>query len=258
MPEPSPDLHERIQRSTHTAGDVNSGGYAAEPTRSSSGPRRHKLLRATGAVAAAVGLVLSTAYLLGGWTQGQSLQKAPGLAAVWSDVTGGVETEHLTPEQLTQLRARGWVCPELTAAGMSLTGARAAWVDGQPAVVMTLEGMGSTVTVYETHPDSEDAVVDGVTGRPVSEEGFILREQGPGRPQVWVHPQRPHQAVLASRRVTYTVDAAPSGDALDEAVSEISLTESSRLVVHAPDTALGVLERIQRGFSVMTGTGGPQ
>ncbi|WP_354182604.1 hypothetical protein [Arthrobacter sp. UYP6] len=249
-------MRERIERITQSAGDGNSGGYAAEPEPSANGPRRHKLLKATGAVAAAVGLVLSTAYLLGGYVQAPSLQKAPGLAAVWSDVTGGVEREQLAPEQLAQLRARGWVCPELTAAGMSLTGARAARVDGQPAVVMTLEGMGSTVTVYETHPDSEDAVVDGVTGRPVTEEGFILREQNPGHPQVWVHPQRPHQAVLASRRVTYTVDAAPPGDILDEAVSEISLTESSRLVVRAPDTAQGVLERIQRGLSVMTGTGG--
>ena len=112
-----------------------------------------------------------------------------------------------------------------------------------------------SVTVYETHPDAVDPVVDGVSGRPLSEEGFVLREQDPGRPQIWFHPDRPHQAVLVSRRGTYTVDASPAGEVLDDAVNEISLTESSRLVLHAPDTALGVWDRIRHGLSIMAGTG---
>ena len=139
-----------------------------------------------------------------------------------------------------------------------MVGAKAALIDGQPAVVMTLEGDGGTVTIYETHPDtwSGETVVDGVSGRPVTEEGFILHEQKPGGPQMWTHPERPHQAVLASNRVTYTVEAAPAGEVMDETVNEISLMESSRLVLQAPDSVHGVWERIKRGVSIMTGTGG--
>ncbi|MCC3267253.1 zf-HC2 domain-containing protein [Arthrobacter gengyunqii] len=254
VPEPSPLLRERIERTAQMAGDAAPDGYAQQPVPSGGG--RHRLVTATGVVAAAVGLVLSTAYLLGGWAQPPALQQAtPGLAAVWSEVTGGTPDDELAPEQLAELRSRGWACPELAAAGLSVAGARAGLVDGHPAVIMTLEGNGNSVTVYETHPGSwsEETVVDGVSGKPVTEEGFVLQEQSPGRPQIWMHPQRPHQAVVASSRVTYTLAASP--DVLDEAVSEISLTESSRLVLHARDTAYGVWDRIKRGLSVMTGTG---
>jgi len=210
-------------------------------------------------VAAAVGLALSTAYLLGGWAQSPANQQAaPGLADVWHDVTGGGGDDQLAPEQLAELRSRGWVCPELASAGMALAEARTAMVDEEPAVIMTLEGNGTRVTVYETHPASwsEETVVDGVSGKPVTEEGFILQDQRPGQPQVWTHPQRPHHAVVASKRVTYTVDVSPSGEILHEAVSEISLTESSRLALHARERAQGVWERIKSGLSVMTGAGG--
>lgn len=265
VPAPSPDLRARIEHTVQiagnrTAGNGSSGGYAATPASSPSRTHRRRMLTAAGLLAAAACTVLSTAYLLGGWAENPSPQAAsPGLAAGWTEVTGGEEAHALAPEQLAQLRARGWACPELASAGMTMVEAKAARVDGQPAVIMTLEGNGSTVTVYETHPDSssEEAAVDGVSGRPVSDEGFVLREQAPGRPQVWTHPQRPHRAILASSRVTYTVDAAPPGDVLEEAVAEISLSESSRLVLHSPDTAQGVWDRIRNGLAVMAG-GGPR
>lgn len=264
VPAPSSDLRARIERTVQIAGNQaagngESGGYAAKPASYPSRTHRRRLMTAAGLLAAAAGMVLSTAYLLGGWAQDSSPQQAsPGLAAGWTEITGGEEARALAPEQLAELRVRGWACPELASAGMTMVGARAARVDGQPAVIMTLEGNGGTVTVYETHPESssEEAAVDGVSGRPVSEEGFVLREQTPGRPQVWTHPQRPHRAVLASHRVTYTIEAAPPGDVLEEAVSEISLSESSRLVLHAPDTAQGIWDRIRNGLAVMAG-GGP-
>ncbi len=258
VPEPGPLLRESIER---TAGSRSGtpGGYAERPVPGASPAGRRRLVTATGVVAAAVGLVLSTAYLLGGLAQGPSVQQAePGLADVWSEVTRQGQDDQLAPEQLAELRSRGWVCPELAAAGMTVAGARAARIDGDPAVIMTLEGNGTSVTLYETHPAawSEKTVVDGVSGKPVTEEGFILQDQRPGRPQVWTHPQRPHHAVVTSNRVTYTVDVSPSGDVLDEAVSEISLTESSRLVLHARDTAHGMWDRLKRGFSIMTGSDG--
>ena len=240
------------------AQDRTPGGYAQPPVPGASRKGRRRLGAAAGVVAAAVGLVLSTAYLLGGWVQPAAApQAAPGLADVWSEVTRGGQDDQLAPAQLAELRSRGWACPELAAAGMTVVGARAALVDGDPAVIMMLEGNGKSVTLYETHPDtrSEEAAVDGVSGKPVTEEGFILQDHSPGHPQVWTHPQRPHHAVVASNRVTYTVDVSPSGDVLDEAVSEISLTESSRLVLHARDTAHGVWDRLKRGFSFMTGSG---
>lgn len=257
VPEPDPVLRERIERTAHPADDGTPADYAHAPGTSRN--RRRRFATATGVVAAAVGLVLSTAYLLGGWVQPPVTQQAaPGLADVWNDVTGGGRDDQLAPEQLAELRSRGWACPELSSAGMAVAGARAALVDGEPAVIMTLEGEGTSVNVYETHPASwsEETVVDGVSGKPVTEEGFILQEERPGRPQIWIHPQRPHRAVVASKRVTYTVEVSSSGDVLNEAVSEISLTESSRLALHAREKAHGVWDRIKSGFTIMTGTGG--
>lgn len=254
VPQPDPGLRERIERSAQPAGTAN--GYASEPV---SGAGRPRLFLVAAGAMAAVGLVLSTAYLLGGWSQGPSLNaSAPGLAAGWSEVTGG-EASRLTPEQIDALRTRGWSCPELSAEGMSLVAAHSTRVAGQPAVVMTLEGRGGTVTIYETRSDSgaREPAVDAISGHPVAGEGYVAQNQdaAAGRPVVWIHPQRPDQAVVASRRVTYTVAATPADEILTSAVSEISLTESARLVRPAPETAQGVWERIQRGLSVMTGAG---
>lgn len=258
VPVPGPELRQRIDLAAQRAAGEAAGGYAADPDPTAR-RRRHRLISTAGAVAAAVGLVLSTAYLLGSWNNGGSLNDAaPGLAAGWTEVTDGAGGT-LSADQITDLRARGWACPELRSIGMSLVAAKAARIDGQQAVVMTLQGQGSTVTIFETRPavgSSSDApVVDGVTGRAVEDEGFVLQEQEPGRPQVWLHPQRPQQAVLAAGGVAYTVDAAPPGEVLDNAVREISLTESSRLVLHPPETAQGVWDRIQRGLAIMAGNG---
>ncbi|MCC9195916.1 zf-HC2 domain-containing protein [Arthrobacter sp. zg-Y820] len=258
IPEPGPELRGRIEQTPQMGAPGAENGYAAGAGHHGGGTRHLGLMFAAGAIAA-VGLVLSTAYLLGGLSPDPSLNaSAPGLASGWSEVTGG-EANQLTREQIDALRTRGWACPELQAEGMSLVAAHSARIAGQPAVVMTLEGQGSTVTIHEARSDSgaRGPAIDGISGHSVLDEGFILQEQesGPGRPDVWFHPQRPHQAVVASRRVTYTVSAAPSGDVLDQAVSEISLSESSRLVLHTPDTAQGVWERIQRGLSAMTGAG---
>ena len=256
VPRPSPELQEYFERTAAPrAGSAH--GFAGEYERAD-GRRRRSAMVAAGA-AAAVGLVLSTAYLLGGWSLGPALTtSAPSLAAGWSDVTGG-EGRQLTAEQIDALRAHGWACPELQAEGMSLVTAQAVRVDGQPAVLMQLEGNGKSVTVYETRADggTPELAVDGFSGHPVTDEGYVLKEEkrALGRPQIWLHPQHPQQAVVSSPRVTYSIGATPDHQVLDAAVSEISLAESSRLVRHVPDTAQGMWDRIQRGLSVMTGAG---
>ena len=258
IPVPGPELREHIERTARPE-SAGAQGYAEVPTPAAGKRRRSRGLKFAAGALAAVGLVLSTAYLLGGWSQATALRaSAPSLAAGWSEVTGG-EGHLLTPDQIEVLRSHGWTCPELQTVGMSLVAAHSGRVGGQPAVIMTLEGNGSTVTVYETRSDTgtPEPALDGISGHTVTEEGFILRKDGtyPGRPKVWLHPQRPHQAVVDSQRVTYSVAATPAEEVLDDAVSEISLTESSRLVRHIPDTAQGLWDRVQRGLSVMTGTG---
>lgn len=256
IPRPGTELLEHFER-TASPGTGVAHGYTDEPA--PTGKRRHRAAMLAAGAAAAVGLVLSTAYLLGGWSAGPALTaSAPGLAAGWSDVTGG-EARQLTTEQIDALRAHGWSCPELRAVGMSLVAAQSVRVDGQPAVLMTLEGKEGSVTVYEIRSDSgtREPAVDGFSGHSVTDEGFVRQDENPvpGRPEVWLHPQRPQQAVIASQRVTYSIGATPDRQVLEDAVSEISLTESSRLVRHIPDTAQGLWDRIQRGLAVMTGTG---
>ena len=167
----------------------------------------------------------------------------------------------LSEEQMAQLRERGWMCPELASAGMELVSARAVSVDGGPAVELTLAGRDATMTVYEQR--SESAVsgafpLDAVSGNSVVEEGYVLQDDGPGRPTVWLHPESPARAVVTARKVTYTVAVEPGGDpqALQTAVEEISLNESSRLVLRGPDSSEGVWDRIMRGFTVISGSAG--
>ena len=267
IPVPSPELRERIERTAlhgagQSTGQQGAGRQGAgqqgtgKPGTGKQGTRRRFLV--TAGAMAAVGLVLSTAYVLGGWTHSPALAaSAPGLAAGWSEVTGD-EDRQLTAEQIDALRTRGWTCPELRRVGMTLVTAHSVHVAGQPAVAMTLEGEDGTVTVYETRSDgsARGPAIDGMSGHLVTDEGFVLQEAAPGRPEVWRHPLRPHHAVVTSGRVTYSIAAAAADDrALEDAVSELSLTESSRLVRHLPDTAQGVWDRIRRGLSVMTGAG---
>lgn len=167
----------------------------------------------------------------------------------------------LSEEQMAQLRERGWMCPELASAGMELVSARAVSVAGGPAVELTLAGRDATMTVYEQR--SESAVsgtfpLDAVSGNSVVEEGYVLQDDGPGRPTVWLHPESPVRAVVTARKVTYTVAVEPGGDpqALQTAVEEISLNESSRLVLRGPDSSEGVWDRIMRGFTVISGSAG--
>ena len=207
-----------------------------------------------GAVAAACAAVLGGAYLTGSLLEvpkGQS--SAADLASTWSDVSGGTGTE-LTSGQIARLRAQGWVCPELQQLGMTLKAAQAVRIAGRPAVEMTLTGEAGDLTVYEQRPMAHEnghPVLNAVTGRPVTDDGFQRRQTLMG-PEQWTNPERPGVWVLAARNVTYTLESRHAGSPLDQAVSEVSMAESTRFVDPGNSARDEAMERIRRGLAVLT------
>lgn len=217
-------------------------------------PDRRSALLAAGAIAAVGAAVLGGAYLTGSLLEvpkGQS--SAADLASTWSDVAGGGGTE-LDSGQIAKLRAQGWVCPELQQLGLTLETARAVRIAGRPAVALTLTGEAGDITVYEQRPlahENGHPVLNAVTGRPVTDEGFERRQTRMG-PEQWTDPERPGVWVLAARNVTYTLESRYADSTLSQAVSEVSMAESTRFVDPGNTARDEAMERIRRGLAVLT------
>lgn len=219
-------------------------------------PRRDRraVFLAVGALAAAGAAVLGGAYLTGSLLDvPQGSTSTADLASTWSDVAGGAGNE-LTGGQIARLRAQGWVCPELQQLGMTLDAARAVRIAGRPAVEMTLTGEAGDITVYEQRPlasENGHPVLNAVTGRPVTDDGFERRQTRMG-PEQWTDPERPGVWVLAARNVTYTLESRHADSPLAQAVSEVSMAESTRFVDPGNTARDEAMERIRRGLTVLT------
>ncbi|HEU4666858.1 MAG TPA: anti-sigma factor [Arthrobacter sp.] len=76
---------------------------------------------------------------------------AAGNQAAFSHVSSRTPADgrQLTGEQLTELRAEGWACPELEVMGFRLESARATVLNGQPAVELRLTDGTHHATVTE-------------------------------------------------------------------------------------------------------------
>lgn len=217
---------------------------------------------ARGALAVAAGLglagaaVVGGAYLVGNNAGEVAEGQRAGLTAGWAQAS---TQEELGPDGLQALRSSGWTCPELDGLGLELVSAKAVEVAGQPAVELELEGRGERITVYEQRPGArgagDEAAVNAVTGRAVGEDGFVPDPDSVGA-QVWEHPEQQGLVVLASSNVTYTLKSSLPVRSLPEAVQELSLTESARLVP-ASGAEQDTLERILRGLRLFSEPGAP-
>ncbi|CEA08748.1 hypothetical protein BN1051_02106 [Arthrobacter saudimassiliensis] len=223
---------------------------------------RQAAVTARGALVVAAGLGLAGAAVIGGaYAVGNNVgdvaegQRA-GLTAGWAQAS---TQDELGPEGLQALRASGWTCPELEGLDLELVSAKAVEVAGQPAVELELEGRGERITVYEQRPGArgagDEAAVNAVSGRAVGEDGFVPDPDSVGA-QVWEHPEQPGLVVLASSNVTYTLKSSLPVRSLPEAVQELSLTESARLVP-ASGADQDALVRILRGLRLFSEPGAP-
>lgn len=248
-PPPAPGLEDRIA--------VSAAAAARRP------PARPATARGALAVAAGLGLagvvVIAGTYVVGSNLGGVAEGQRASLAAGWEAAS---TTEELDDASLDRLRDSGWTCPELESLGLELVSARAVQIAGEPAIELQLAGEDEQIIVYEQRPgaggqarQAAPSAVNALTGRPAGEDGFVPDPDSVGA-QLWEHPDDPGVAVLASSSVTYTLESSLPVRSLPEAIDELALTESARLVpASAPDTDL--LDRIVRGLSDFTMPGPP-
>ncbi|WP_225219444.1 hypothetical protein [Arthrobacter gallicola] len=252
IPRPEEDLARRIM----------AGGASLPAAEETKPPRtRARYAVAVGSILTLVsGFVLAGAYVLG--TLAEEPLSAPQqahLLAGWSQVAEN-EPAELSREQLQKLREAGWSCPELKELGFTLEEATATHVAGQPAVALVLARNGEKITLYEQRPGDGETnagvVLHAVTERPVTEEGFTLQTGNPTTsPRVWQDPAKPGQAVLSTGNVTYTLASSAPREVVAGAVSELSLTESARLLVPSKGRDSGPMDTVMRGFSLLAGAG---
>ncbi|MCQ1945474.1 MULTISPECIES: anti-sigma factor [unclassified Arthrobacter] len=215
--------------------------------------RRSHAVAAVGAVAAAGAVLLGGAYFAGSILEVPAQAGArAAMAAGWEEVA---QSGNLEAEQLQLLRAHGWTCPELADLGLKLESARSLRVQGRPAVEMTFAADGEQLRLVEQHPlpgEDRQPVINAMTGRPVSEDGFSVAGSQAG-PAVFGSAEHPGQKVVAAGSVTYTFESSQPEKSLPRAVEELSLLESARLARTGDDAE--PMERIVRGLSMFTRTG---
>lgn len=251
IPAPGEDLARRI---------VAGPGSATVPPEPAAPSRPGRYVLAFGSVLTLVsGFVLAGAYVLG--TLADEPLTAPQqahLLAGWNDIAEEPEDE-LSSEELAELRNSGWSCPELAELGFTVESARTETVAGHPAVALVLVRGEEKILLYEQRPwqgGKNNEVLHAVSGRPVAEAGFTAQEGTPTAPRIWQAPSRPGEAVLSTGNVTYTLASSAPAETMTGAVSELSLSESARLLVPASDGEDTAVQRILRGLSVLAGAGG--
>ena len=248
VPSPREDLASRI---------VADSAAAGEP-RERTGQGRGRYAVAIGGILTLVsGFVLAGAYVLGSLAEEPlSAPQQAHLLAGWNQLA---EQRSLSAEEVGNLRASGWSCPELTELGFTLASARTLQVAGHPAVALELKRNGESITVYEQRPRQGDAnpeVLHAVSGKPVAEEGFSAPAGTPATaPRVWRDESRPGEAVLSARNVTYTLAASVPEETLSSVVGELSLSESARLLVPARNPDSGAVDRVLNGLALLAGAG---
>ena len=215
--------------------------------------RRSHALAAAGAAAAAGAVLLGGAYFAGSILEVPAQTGArAAMAAGWDEVA---RSGNLGADQLQLLRAHGWTCPELADLGLKLESARSLRVQGRPAVEMTFAADGEQLRLVEQHPlpgEDHQPVINAVTGRTVSEDGFSVAGSQAG-PAVFGSDEHPGQKVVAAGSVTYTFESSQPEKSLPRAVEELSLLESARLARTGSDSE--PMERIVRGLAMFTRTG---
>ncbi|MFT4468278.1 anti-sigma factor family protein [Arthrobacter sulfonylureivorans] len=248
---------------SHTAGQhagllpVSAAAPAATP--GTAGKPSARVVAVIGGVMAGCAvLVLSAAYVLGGEAQTPS----PAAGTAWAPVSANAAVMRpvaVDSSGLEALRRNGWTCPLLLGLGYHLQSAEQLLVAGQPAVRLHLSDGSHRVVITEQRradADREGAgageaapPLNATTGHPVTMDGF-QEVAGLGR-AVWMRNGEVWTVVLDSEDVTYTLRSDLPLAQMPETVSQVVLTENSRLELPAPAPSDDPLSRIIRGLGMM-------
>jgi hypothetical protein len=141
-----------------------------------------------------------------------------------------------------ELRNQGWICPDLSRAGLHLVSANADVVAGEPVIELRLSDGENYATIIEQHSSSAGASqglssavrepVNPLTGHAASEDGFSQATSGNGlnRGSLWVSTGTTQRAIYQVNGITFTYVSDPHQQDTESALSA--------LIQSAPDTSL--------------------
>jgi hypothetical protein len=293
VPAASEDLTARLlARTQELAGQSRQLPARARPLRVA--------VRIAGGVAATAVLMGGATYVLGGAAapaaDGALSTAFPGqltVPALSSEAVSGVAWSlggepdvapagSLSSEQLSALRARGWVGPELRELGYHLVWARGVVAFGSEVLELRLTDGRHFATVLEQHaggvpeglPESlpegqatagagqpaPAAPVNLLTGHPATEDGFVAArvgsagQDGAEPPQdrastagtLWVNKQSPFRAIYRTPAATFTYISELPEEQADDGLGALVRSRSGQSV--AARSGEGIPARLERGL----------
>lgn len=204
---------------------------------------------ASAAMVAMLAAVLCAAWMLGGSAGVSTTGQGP-LAGPWSE-----SATELSGTDLGELRAAGWNCPTMRAAGLELVRASGSRVDGVDHVTLEFAGNPGTLVLTESRTPGVALLQEPLSQPTGDVKRTASRVIGASVPHlrsidgetVGVAPIE-GGTQLDMHTATYALHSSLEGNATDAVVNRIVATEHARL---APQTGGndGVLTRLGRGMS---------
>lgn len=257
VPDASEDFTARLLNHTGAIAAVRADGRDRIPHRPS---RARRLALATGTAATVAAMMGTGAFIAGAQPPATDRsQRLSAVAASWPQQPTQLAAE-MPSSELDQLRAAGWVCPELTDLGFRLVSAKGYEVSGHPTLQLQLTNApgadapaaaapASTVIIYEQHgtASSADPVpVNAATGHPVNADGFIPDPAESAGGQLWLRPGATWQAVYRDGDTTYTISSDLPPTKVKDAVTRLGAADArSGSDSSSPDD---VASRVLRGL----------
>ncbi|GAB3263085.1 hypothetical protein GCM10027562_26940 [Arthrobacter pigmenti] len=271
-PEPCSDLAQRIlARSTQMdppaepfhRPESGSGGTTAWMEHRSSKAR--KLVALTGSATVAAAAIVGGIYVVGSGSQIKEAAGGTAFASVQSVDQSSDGHAVMAHEQLNELRAAGWNCPELVGLGYDLEYAHGYEKAGHPTLQLVLSKGDSVVTIYERRkpepttpqPGASESVpiINAATGRTTAEDGFApvpLQMSDGTVDTMWFRYGENWQIAFQSRQAWYTVESDIPVTEVAAAVSHVVATDRAQLAQPAQpaDTETsGVFDRLWQGLT---------
>lgn len=280
-PEPRSDLAQRIlARSTQMDPPAKPFRHPAAGSDGTAGWMEHrsskarKLIALTGSATVAAVAVLGGAYVVGSRSQIQEAAGGSVFASVQSvdedpttpNALSGPSGPHghtvMANEELNELRAAGWNCPELVGLGYDLEYAHGYQTAGHPTLQLVLSKGDSIVTIYErrkpkpvtphTGATESTPIINAATGRTTAEDGFspVPLHMGDGTVEtMWFRYGENWQIAFQSRQAWYTVESDIPVTEVAAAVSHVVATDRAQLAQPADAETAGLFDRLWRGLT---------
>ncbi|WP_372697983.1 anti-sigma factor [Arthrobacter sp. JSM 101049] len=204
---------------------------------------------ATAAVVAMLAAVVCAAWVLGGAVRNPVAGGGP-VAGPWSE-----SAAELSSSDLADLRAAGWNCPTMRAAGLELVRATGSKVDGVDHVTLEFTGNDGDLVLTESRTPGI-SLLKSPLARPASDvKQPTARIAGVSAPQlrtidgetVGVAPVA-GGTQLDMRTATYSLRSSLDAPVTEAVVDRVVATEHARLAPQST-TAPGIVERLGRGMS---------